>query len=183
MGLTDRLFGKKKTVEVEPDPLADLVLDKLKVGYLVDYDLQTWQVTGYARYTFSGKDDNVEEWELTASGEKRYLERADGAWSLSRKISIGEIEGDVRQHILDHEDPPERVVFKGTAYHLDDSFGGHLFPDGKGSGEQLIRWEFLDEAETGFLGIEQWSETEFAAATGFVVEEYQFDHILPGGLP
>ncbi len=183
MGLTDRLFGKKKKAEDEgPDPLADLVLEKLKVGYLVDYDLQTWQVTGYSRYTFSGKDDSVEEWELTAAGEQRYLERADGGWSLSRKISVGEIDGDIRRHILDHDDPPEHIVFKGTEYHLDASFAGRMFPDGKGTGEDVIRWEFLDEAETSFVGVEQWSETEFAAAAGSVVEDYQFEHILPGAL-
>ena len=49
MGLMDRVFGRKKQVEAGPDPLADLVLCKLKVGYLVDYDLQTWQVTGYCQ--------------------------------------------------------------------------------------------------------------------------------------
>ncbi len=181
MGLTDRWFGKKK-VDEAPDPLADLVLEKLKVGYLVDYDLQTWQVTGYCRYTFSGEDDSVEEWELSAAGEQRYLERADGGWSLSRKISIGTIDGDIRRHILDHDDPPSRIVFKGTAYHLDASDAGRMFPDGKGSGADLIRWEFLDEDEMTFVGIEQLSETEFAAAAGFVVEDYQFDHILPGVL-
>ena len=182
MGLTERLFGKKKTEEADPDPLADLVLEKLKVGYLLDYDLQTWQVTGYARYTFSEKDDSVQEWELSAAGEQRYLERADDAWSFSRKISIGDLEGDIRRHILDHNDPPARIVYKGTEYHLDASFAGRMFADGKGTGAELIRWEFLDEAETGFVGIEQWSESEFAAATGFVVEEYQFSHILPGSL-
>ena len=55
-----------------------------------------------------------------------------------------------------------------------------MFPDGKGDGEELIRWEFLDEDETKFVGIEQASETEFAAAAGFVVEDYQFENILPG---
>ena len=181
MGLRDRLFGKK-TADDEPDPLADLVLEKLKVGYLVDYDLQTWQVTSYCRYTFSGKDDTVEEWELTAAGVQRYLERADGGWSLSSKISIGDIDGEVRRHILDHDDPPERIVFKDTEYHLDASYTGRMFPEGKGTGEEVIRWEFLDEAETNFVGIEQWSETEFAAAVGFVAEDYQFTHILPGSL-
>ena len=42
--------------------------------------------------------------------------------------------------------------------------------------------EFLDEDEMTFVGIEQLNETEFAAAAGFVVEDYQFDHILPGAL-
>ena len=179
MGLRDRLFGSK-TPEEAPDPLADLVLEKLKVGYLVDYDMQTWQVTSYARYTFSGKDDSVEEWELTAADQQRYLELADGAWSLSRKIAIGDISGDVRQHILDHEDPPERVVFEGTDFRLDASYSGQMVANGTGPGTDVIRWEFVDGSESTFVGVEQWSETEFAAAAGFVVEDYQFSHILPG---
>ena len=179
MGLTDRLFGRKPK-EDAPDPLADLVLGKLKVGYLVDYDLRTWKVTGYARYRFSGLDDDLEEWELTASGEQRYLERAGDAWSLSRRIAVGDIAGDVRRHILDHDDPPERIVFEGAEYRLDASYAGHMFPDGAGAGEPLVRWEFADEAETAFVGVEQWGETEFTAAAGRVVEEYQFTHILPG---
>ncbi len=179
MGLMDRMFGRKPADQA-PDPLADLVLDKLKVGYLVDYDLQTWQVTGYCRYTFSGMDRSVEEWELSAGGERRYLELADGGWSLSRTISIGAMDGDIRRHILDHDDPPARIVFEGAEYHLDACYGGHMFPDGKGAGEQMIRWEFLDAAEKKFVGIEQHGETEFAAAAGFVVEEYEFTHLLPG---
>ena len=179
MGLMDRWFGGKQA-DQGPDPLADLVLHKLKVGYLVDYDLQTWQVTGYCRYTFSGKDSSVEEWELTAGGERRYLELADGGWSLSRTIPIGAIDGAIQRYILDHDDPPSRIVFEGAEYHLDACYGGHLFPDGNGGGEPLIRWEFLDADEQNFVGIEQRGETEFATAAGFVVEEYQFTHLLPG---
>ena len=32
MGLRERLFGRKKSVDEAPDPLADLILEKLKVG-------------------------------------------------------------------------------------------------------------------------------------------------------
>ena len=179
MGLADRLFGRKKKADEEPDPLADLVLEKLRVGYMLDYDLRTWQVTGYSRYRFAGRED-CEEWELTAGREQRYLELADGAWSLSASIAIGDIAGDIRQHILDHDDPPERIIFEGTVYRLDASYAGHMLPGGDGAGRQVIRWEFVDEDETRFVGIEQWSETEFTAAAGSAVEDYQFTHILPG---
>lgn len=180
MGLRDRLFGRRPKADDGPDPLADLVLGKLKVGYLVDHDLKTWRVTAYCRYRFSGRDDDVEEWELTASGEQRYLERAEDAWSLSRRIAVGDIAGDVRRHILDHDDPPANIVFEGVAYRLDVSWAGHMFPDGAGAGEPLVRWEYVDQAETAFVGVEQWGETEFTAAAGRVVEDYQFTHILPG---
>ena len=180
MGLRERLFGRQREADEGPDPLADLILSKLKVGYLVDYDLRTWQVTGCSRYQFSGRD-RIDEWELTAGDDQRYLELADEAWSLSTSINIGDIDGNVRQHILDHEDPPERIVLRGTAYRLDAAYAGHMHPGGDGAAREVVRWEFLDEAETGFVGIEQWSETEFTAAAGSVVEDYQFTHILPGG--
>ena len=182
MGLRD-LFGKKrkdKDGNAEPDPIADLVLGKLKVGYLVDYDLKTWEVTGYCRYEFDG--NIVKEWEITAGGrEKRYLELADGRWSLSEKIVIGAIEGDIRRHILREEDPPSRVVHKGKQYHFDNSCAGYMFLNDEGDGEEVIRWEFLDEDEESFLSIEQWSESELGAATGSFVEDYEFTSILPGG--
>ena len=179
MGLRDRLFGRREAVDEGPDPLADLVLSKLKVGYLVDYDLRTWRVTGHNRYQFSGRD-RIDEWELTAGNDQRYLEHADGGWSLSTTIAIGDVGGDVRQHILDHENPPEQIIYGGKIYRLDAAYAGHMHPGGDGAGRHVIRWEFLNEAETGFVGIEQWSETEFTAAAGSVVEDYQFTHILPG---
>ena len=178
MGLRD-LFGRKEK-DRELDPIADLVLGKLKIGYLVDYDLKTWEVTGYCRYKFDG--NIVEEWEITAGGrEQRYLELADGRWSLAAKVVIGAIDGDIRSHILREEDPPSRIVYKGKHYSLDTSYAGYMFPDGEGDGVEVLRWEFLDEDEASFLGIERWSETEFGAAIGFFVEDYEFTSILPGG--
>ena len=55
-----------------------------------------------------------------------------------------------------------------------------MFPNGEGAGNEVIRWEFLDEDEESFLGIEQWSESELGAATGSFVEDYEFTSILPG---
>ena len=178
MGLFD-IFRSKPA---EADPLADLVLGRMKVGFLVDYDLATWTVTAYNRYDFDG--DAVEEWELTEGHRKRYLERSedDGVhWSLSKKIPVGSIDGDVRRRIIDHDDPPERVSYQGTEYYLDDSAAGHMRPGGDGAPQQLIKWEYLDEEGEKYLTVEQWGENEFAASAGEVVETYQFSNILPGG--
>ncbi|MEM7583946.1 MAG: DUF4178 domain-containing protein [Acidobacteriota bacterium] len=179
MGFLDRF--RKTRSEPELDPLADLVLAKLKVGYLVDYDLRTWVVTEYSRYSFNG-GRTAEEWELTEGTDKLYLERSEqgDAWSLSKTIPLGALGTGVRQHILDHDEAPEQVTYKGTVYYLDDSAGGELVSaDGK-ERKELIQWEFLDEDEEGFVSIVQWSETELSAVAGHFVEEYQFTDILPG---
>ena len=181
MGLFDFLKPKPNAAAV--DPLADLTLERMRVGFLVDFDLATWKVTAYNRYDFD-EGDLVEEWELTDGHKKRYLERweEDGAqWALSKKIPIGSIEGEVRKHIMDHEDPPSRISYQGTEYYLEDSSAGYMMAGGDGAREELIKWEFTDEEGEKLLAIEQWSETDFEASTGKLVGEYQFENILPGG--
>lgn len=179
MGLFD--FLKKKEPEKELDPLLDLVLSKLRTGFLVDYDLKTWEVTAYNRYDFDG--DITEEWELTAGREKCYLERSvddDVEWTLGKKVPMGALGGHVRQHIVENDDPPDRVDFEDKTYFLDGSEAGHMSAGGGGSAQELIKWEFVDKDDEHFLTIEQWGEDEFEASAGNYVEEYQFSNILPG---
>lgn len=181
MGLLDMFRGKKDNGP-EIDPLADLVLAKLRVGYLVDYDLETWEVTAHNLYRWNG-GGTTEEWELTLGRKKRYLELSedDGpCWTLARKMPIGKVGSEVRDHILKHEDPPDEVTVEGTTYYLDASDGGYFYPGSQDSGEPLIKWELVDEDDEAFLTLEQWGETEFEAALGVYVEEYQFTSILPG---
>ncbi len=178
MGLID--FFKKKEDDI--DPFKDLVLSKLRVGFLIDFDMKTWQVTAYSRYDF-GEGYFADEWELTTGREKRYLERSEEdnvEWCLAKKIPIGAIDADIRQHIIDHEDPPEQITCKGKTYYLDESGSGNMYEDGEGRAKEFVYWDFIDDDDENFLTIEQWSETEFEASEGIYVEEYQFSNILPG---
>ena len=175
------LFDIFRSREPEVDPLADLVLERMKVGFLVDYDLATWTVTAYNRYDFDG--DEVEEWELTEGHRKRYLERSqdDGVrWSLSKKIPVGSIDGEVRRRVIDHGDPPEEVSYRGTDYFLESSAAGRMMAGGDGPPQELIKWEYCDADAEKYLTVEQWGETEVEAAAGVAVHEYQFENILPG---
>ena len=181
MGFFDR-FRRAEPEQQTPsfDPLADLVLEKLRVGYLVDYDLKTWKVTDHNRYRFND-GRRAEEWELTEGREKIYLEWATGDgefWSLSRPLPIGAL-GTARSHLLEHEDPPEQIQHDGKTYFLDGSVGGEMTSHA-GTSHELITWEMVDETEEFFLSIQQWGDTEITAAIGHSVEDYQFSNILPG---
>jgi hypothetical protein len=175
-------FFKKKSDEPEFDPLRDLVLGKLKVGYLLDYDMKTWSVTEFNKYDIEGHEKL--EWELTSSQEVLYLEREEDDevyWSISKKIPIGKIEGGVRKYIIENEDPPEQITLENKTYYMDESGAGFFYKNGLGRGIEFIFWSFMDDDEKNFVSIEQWGETEFEAAMGKEVEEYQFSNILPGG--
>lgn len=172
----------KKEQEPDFDPLRDLVLSRLKIGYLVDYDLRTWQVTAHNRYE-DGAGGFRDEWELTHAHEKCYLEREeddDVSWSISKKLPIGVVGKHVTGHIIKHEDPPDMIMVRDEAYYLDSSSPLTFFRNNRGAGEPLIEWVFVDATQQKYITIEQWDEESFEATEGQAVQEYEFSNILPG---
>ena len=183
MCIRDRF--KKKDQEEALDPLSDLTLSGLKKGYYVDFDLKTWEVMAHNRYDYNG--DWTDEWELTSANEVRYLELEvddDETWVLYRRISLSDIQEDVRAAILEEDDPPNKVTFDGTAYEAESSDAGYFHRNGgetqDGVGKEFVNWTYFDETERLVLVVEQWGEDEFAAAAGEFVQTYMFSNILPG---
>jgi len=178
VGIWNRVLGKKS--KEETDPLRDLTLSALKVGYILDYDLKTWEVKSYHTYDFDGA--RVEEWELDSGDDGCYLERAkddEVKWAMSRKISFSELGDEIIEHIRKHEDPPGEITYQGARFSLGESEAGYYYRGGEGTGEEMIYWEFTDPSGERLLCIEQWGEDEFEASIGHRVQEYQFTNILP----
>ncbi|MFQ5673444.1 MAG: DUF4178 domain-containing protein [Nitrospinales bacterium] len=177
-------FFKKKKKDDPLDDLDNLVLSKMKPGYLVDYDDKTYTVTGknYYQWEEGGRTD---EWELKLGSETFFLERSeeDGEveWSLCRKLPLSALEGDIAKHIIKYEDPPETVICNGVTFHFEEDDIGQYFKGSGGDPLSFVVWDFCDESGEQSLSIEQWGETKFDVALGFEVEEYQFTNILPAG--
>ncbi len=178
MGWKD-IFGKKKN---ELDPLKDLTLKNMKPGYYVDYDMKTWQVTAYNHYDW-GDREYTYEWQLKTADDIIYLEREpddEDYWCICRRISINRLgPPGIRDYILEHEDPPDEIVYENTTYYLEQSGGGQFLKDGKGEGKKLLKWDYEDDSGSRLVSIEQWGEEDFEASAGTAVEEYQFTNILP----
>ena len=177
MGLR-KWFGGRQD-EDEPT-YQEYSLSTMKVGFLVDYDLKTWQVTGRGSYDYEGY--TTEEWELQADDQVCFLERGveDGKayWTLTRAIGIDEIEGDIAAAIIAAGDPPETVRFEGDEYVGSTSDAGLYRKAGTDAEREFVNWSFEGE-ESKVLFISQWGERDFAAYAGLEVEEYQFTDILP----
>ena len=177
MGIKD-FFKKKKN---DLDPLADLSLTNLKKGYLVDYDLKTWEVVASNYYDW-GDGDISYEWQLKSVDEVVYLEKEsddEEEWSLNRKINFSRLGPNIKEQIVETGDPPDEIVFEGMTYYREETAGGHFFKDSQGPGKEVLRWSYEDDSGRCYLGIEQWGEADFDAAAGEPVEEYQFINILP----
>jgi hypothetical protein len=173
----------KKNKKEEPD-INDLVLPKLLPGFLVDFDMRTFQVAARNRYHWEDGGDS-DEWELQEGDETWFLERSedDGyvEWTFSQKLSISELEGDIPEYIAKQEDPPEKVTFQGKTYHLEEDDIGEYFRGDAKEGLKFIVWDYESEDGEELLSIEQWGEIKFDLTIGYTVEEYQFTNILPSG--
>ncbi len=160
----------------------DMSLSDLKAGDYVDYDMKTWEVVSRHHYDW-GDGDITHEWQLKSHDDTIYLEKEtddEADWSISRPVVFGRLGEYVKNHILQHEDPPSEILFDGETYYLESSAGGHFYPQGKETGQPLICWDFEDESGDRYLSIEQWGESEFEAYAGHPASEYQFTNFLPG---
>ncbi len=183
MSFWKNLFGKK---EEKPslDPLADLVLEKLKPGYLLDYDLRTWQVVAQ-HYHDMGDGYRREEWELRSDEEIYFLNREEDEgvyWHLTRQVPVDAVDRNLRNYIREHNDPPETLDYEGVHFRMCSYGGAKFYRNGEGPPQPFLYWDYEDEKREKILTIEQWGDIEFEAYFGQYVEEYQFTNILPGKL-
>ena len=171
-------FGKDKD---NGDTYEEYTLATMKLGFMVDYDLKTWKVTGYQTYDFDGFI--TLEWELTQGREVNFLERSEtdgrGEWTITRRIEINQIQEAVVDHVVEHDDPPETVTFAENSYQAVETNAGLMREAGEGEGKEFVNWSYEGKEER-VLFITQWGERDFVAYEGTYAEEYQFTDILPG---
>jgi hypothetical protein len=181
MGIFDIFSSDKNKSEGSQDPLR-LELSRMKKGYFVNYDLQTYRVVGYAEYDW-GEGYISQEWELTDEEHLLFLEREmddQVYWTLSQEYKGPELQ-DIFSEIIRNEDPKEELHIDGEDFRIEESSGGYFCADGKRPGKECIMWSFTDASGKKNFSIYQWGEEDFSAYLGKAVEEYQFTEITPGG--
>lgn len=175
-----KLFGGRD--DDAADRYHEPELPDLEVGWLVDFDLQTWEVTGRNIYDYDG--EHVPEWVLRSGDEVRFLERTsqDGKtyWTWVQEIRLDDIGDPVADTIVRTEDPPEEIHYEGATYRGTESDAGLFREGGTGPEREFIIWTY-EAGERHVLFVSQWGEREFCAYAGEYVAEYQFTNILAPG--
>lgn len=174
-----RFFNKKKE-EPAYDP-SDLRLTDLKKGFMVDYDLQSWQVMAEYEYDWGGGFIS-KEFKLDSGSESLYLhveEDDELELSISKKAGIKRFEEDIRAHFSEHDEPPKAVTLDGKQYHRTEESAGYFRDASREGWSEMISWTYEDDDEEAFVNIERWGEEEFEASQGVYAREFEFSNILP----
>ncbi len=171
-------FKKKKEEEYD----IDITLSKMKEGYILDYDLKTWEVTEVNKYDW-GNGVFSYEWELKSENETLYLEKEEDddevEWIAAKKVPFRSLDPGLGKYIQEKGDPPDEFNYNGVTYYIEDSGGGYFCKGGGDQGAEFLFWDFVDQAEEKIVTIEQWAEERFEASVGKYVEEFEFSNILP----
>ena len=178
MGLFD-IFKKKEEQAYDP---TNLKITDLDVGFLVDYNLKSWEVKEVIEYDW-GNNNYSAEYKLDSGDDVIFVEVEDDDElfiNVNKKIKIRSIDEDLPERIVKKERPPKKLTYKGTKFFKDDESYGYHKNRAKKTDEwdELISWEYYDEEEKHMLCIEQWGDREFEASFGKVVKEFEFSNIL-----
>ncbi|NME71576.1 DUF4178 domain-containing protein [Flammeovirga aprica] len=176
-------FKKKKKEESHYDPTNIGIVD-LRKGYVLDFDLQTWEVTEMYEYDW-GDNDFSYEFKLESPSDTVFLsvdidDIVTG--TVSRKIVWGRLPEEVEDGILQKGKPPKQITFEGVTYYRDSRSIGYWRnteeTDRKDSMEYMC-WEYYDDTEKKVLTLERFGEEEFEASRGIVYPPDAFSNVLP----
>ncbi|MEM9390677.1 MAG: DUF4178 domain-containing protein [Bacteroidota bacterium] len=180
MGLFD--FFKKKEKEPEYD-VTNLKVSDLDHGFILEYDLKTWEVKEVYEYDW-GNNNFSQEYMLDSGDEVIYLgveDKGELHLSVMKNIKIRKLGDDIIDKTIKKKRPPKKLEYDGISYHLHTDSAGYFNDKTKGTDdwEELIAWEYYDDEEQNVLSITQWGERDFEASVGRIVEEYQISNIIP----
>jgi hypothetical protein len=177
MGFTD--FFKRKQPKYDS---TNIRVTDLDVGFVFDYDLDSWEVQ--AKYEYDWGDNFFsQEYKIFNGSKTLYLsiEEDDEVYlSISSKIKVRQLGTQVHDDLMSLQKAPSSFEYEGKKYFLEKEAPGY-FNDNSRSKDwvELISWDYEDESGKFLVCIEQWDEKEFEASVGKTIQEFEISNILP----
>ncbi len=174
-----------RTLQLEDDPL-NLQIENLKIGYLVDYGLKTWEVKNENQYDWdSGLVER--EFVLKNDTQRQFLSvwYQHGTWNtqVAEEINLHSIREDLDKEILQNQNPPTILHYGDLKFYREDFREGFVFDKSNRNlkGNKVLAWDYYDQTRQKIVRIEQSGRKKFRAKLGFVVDSSLFSEVLPYG--
>jgi hypothetical protein len=175
----DWFFNLFKTKKEEEQPIKiDYNVHDLKKGYLLDYNLESWEVL--AAYTYRYKGYSSKEYKIRSSSETLFLNVSDSnslLLGLSREANINNIDSGLRSSVAMGQ-PPTRITWDGDTYNLKESAKGEFADDARSDWASFSSWEYVDAANKKFVYVSKWEDDSIECYVGDYLKEHEISSIL-----
>ncbi|KIL44326.1 DUF4178 domain-containing protein [Jeotgalibacillus soli] len=170
MSFFGKLFGSKEKKRPE---IEERTVMNLKVGDIVTYDLEDYQVVGSLSYN----DHGFKWYAYQLQGASRVI------WlsvEMDDELELGIYE---KSKLKVQEPIPKKLELDGVTYYQDETGTATVRGEGRSQNVDGVKcryYSFYDEEEEKYLSLEIWG-SEIEASTGFGIEEYEIK-IIAGSL-
>jgi hypothetical protein len=172
-------FKKEEKAHFDP---TNMKITDIRVGFLLDYNLETFEVTDEFEYDW-GDEEFTFEYKLVSANETYMLHvEVDDELklTLSKPLLVSKISPDVKKYITQNEQAPSQVSLDGMIYFQQDESVGYFRNTKDKDSDEFISWAFIADNGKSVIEIEQWGEKEFEASIGEIIDEYSITNIFPG---
>ncbi|MDW7690876.1 DUF4178 domain-containing protein [Flammeovirgaceae bacterium SG7u.111] len=174
--------AKPRNIKPTYDP-TDLTVGNLQTGFLLDYDLKTWEVVNENQFDwYNGQSES--EYKITADTRQKFLNvRIENGQEVVidfKIISIYAINNRLEAEITLRNKPANILTFNEMPFYREGMTKEGIFFNitTKDHGKKIDVWEYFNEARTEVLRIERHGK-DFRTFYGNVVSTLQFSDILP----
>lgn len=190
MGLLDFLFGKPKKYESHVVPVSadgralithgrartpEAAILDVKVGGVITYNATDFVVRNRHVYESHGFEWFSYQLVDTISGEKFWVDAEDDD---ELEVAI------CKTARLDLSLPlPEKIFFEGQSYYQDEHGYAKVLIESEDSEPrytQVEYWDYYNDAEDKFIGVERWGG-ELEASAGHYIEPFELSILSAGG--
>ncbi|KIL50726.1 hypothetical protein KP77_13460 [Jeotgalibacillus alimentarius] len=162
MSFFKRLFGGKQDTRPE---VKDRTVHNLKIGDIVTYDLQDYEVVGKLSYNDHGFKWSA--YQLQGVQEVIWL-----GVEMDDELELGIY----KKSTLKLQEPlPKEIEYEGTTYYLDETGSAIVKGEGRSQNVDGVKCkyaEYYDEDDEKALSVEIWGG-DVEASTGYSIEEYE----------
>jgi len=175
----DWFFNLFKTKKEEEEPIkVDYNVHDLDKGYLLDYNLESWEVL--AAYTYRYKGYSSKEYKIRSSSETRFLNVSDSnslLLGLSKEANINNVDSGLRSSVAMGQ-PLTRLTWDGDTYNLKESAKGQFADDATQDWASFSSWEYVNAANTKFVYVSKWEDNSIECYVGEYLKEHEISNIL-----
>lgn len=175
-----RLFNAAKPVENSAtDPQVDFAIGDLKKGFILDYDLHSWEVKEVAVYTW---DNGVKEFEYHIFDGKQNLflgyAPTDNKVNIFWEAAADIVWPGVRQKLREGKDiTGDEFDYEGKKYHF--SGEGTAMISNSIEKFEMQNWLFESEDEKNIISFNKYEDQTIGVYVGMWINFHAISNILP----
>lgn len=174
----------KKMIPFDPD---SITLESMKLGFLLDYDTETYEVVNEFQYDW---EDNSSEKlfkvrEMGGLNSFFLMTQREGSTLTIFKVqpvNIFALKEDLDREIQEYKRPSNIIRYQDVAYFREYSKTGFSFnfEQKKPIAQEVISWKYFDDIRNKVIRIEKHGQNDFKAFVGEMIDPKHFANVMPG---